>query len=74
MGVSKNAIPARRANEGIATPRAVWTDAKLTGPRTQGTLHGYGATHDRKRHLTARRAHPLAVVRRPAIRRPVIRP
>jgi len=47
------------ANEGIATLRAVWTDAKLTGPRTQGTLHGYGATHDRKRHLNRPPSPPV---------------
>ena len=46
MRMSRKSIPAECANEGVATPQAVWTDAKLTGPRTQGTLHGYGATHE----------------------------
>ena len=68
MGVSKNAIPSGDPNEGIATQWAVWTDAKLTGPRTQGTLHGYKATHDRKRHLNRPPSPPAP--RRPPPRNP----
>jgi len=44
MSVKRNAIPSGKANEGIANPQAAWTDAKLTGPRTQCTLYGYALT------------------------------
>jgi len=43
-GCREMRYPQSAQNEAIATARAVWTDVKLTGPRTQGTLQGYELT------------------------------